>query len=159
MAGPTVPPIISEKSRIVLTGKNCPKIRNLRLANYINDDGYFDFNKEGLINPNNNLLIVGDVGCVWPFLNNVDIEYYKFRLKDGKIKSMEGLTIAITDCSIATEQELNGKFKNVYVFGNVFGDLFMIGKIRQEDEFNKHALRVFRGFWANGAGILQDANS
>jgi len=128
------------------------KIKNLRLVNHLDEDGNFDLDMDGLADSDKNLVVIGDVDF-WRLDSASDIEYYKFKTKDGEVRSMKTITNIIRGCMLVTEQEENGKFKYVYVFGQCFGENYMIGRLKK-DEFSDHALRVFRGFWGSGAGIL-----
>ena len=105
------------------------------------------------------MLLVGEVDYYKMLFAEVGIDYYQFKTEDGKKRTMETIaSVALPNATLVTEQE-DGKFKWVYLFGSIAGCNYMLGRLKKEDEFAKHVLRVFRGFWASGAGILKHADS
>lgn len=130
------------------------KIKNLQLCNVIDDNG-FTCHTDKLSDPDAHIYLYGEVNMQDLTHAGIKIDYYTFE----NDKTMESLIVLMQMpgklAILATEQE-NGKFKWVYIFASVMSHNYLIGRIPQEEEFSKHALRVFRGFWASGAGILKD---
>ena len=134
------------------------KIRNLQICNTINDYGFPTLIKEELADPNKNILVTGTIDYYYFIHAKIDIEFFKEK-DERSPKSLFESGMMSNNLTLATEQDKeNQKFKWVYIFGAMCGYCYFIGRLPQKEEFSKHALRVFRGFWHNGGGIEKYVN-
>lgn len=135
------------------------KIENLQFNNDRDNDGFFYYNEDKLPDPKAPIWLSGRIDGWMTLRPNIDIEYYQFKNEDGKILTMESLSSILQQVDFVAQLEDNDKFEQVCVFGDIVGFNHLIGRINCDSEFGKYVLRVFRGFWSNGAGIIDYANS
>jgi hypothetical protein len=131
------------------------KIKNLEFNNALDSYGFPTFIEEELNNPNNPIVLTGNIP-IYDFLNSkVGIDYYQYKNDDNKIMSQERLMQLIHHPLIITTEidTTTNKISHVYILGDVCGHCYFLGRLKPEDNYTKHALRVFRAFWDNGAGL------
>lgn len=134
------------------------KIDNLKFNNAISGNGFFYCSRDNLYRPEATVWLTGQIDHWNLIRSGVAIEYHRFKNEDGKVLTMETISTVLRQMEVVVQPEKNGKIKDVYIFGDVIGYNYLIGKIDRNSKFGKYALRVFRKFWSDGAGIMQLLN-